>query len=305
MPRIDRRITLMALFMVSIVSTGYYLNIVTYENTLGTQNTLTVNTGTSTESTEDVLLDLSFAKGGENLSWNSVQLELNVEENTYPCMVGGMSSVVQDNGTVLSKLNADGKTFTINIDTNGEETQYLDLHTMSVSNESSFSLSFLQTDIFLGEGRKGIAVEDDFSQIKADEGYVLDEDDEERLEWYSYDFSVHRIIPDSEVYLLEDRGVMFKVQFLNYYNSDGAPRHISLLAAPLGNSSIPALTDESMIQIAPCTVLDDGDGVWGADEVISLQENGFSICEGECTVTVVALFEEKRIDGTDTTYSLG
>jgi len=305
MPRIDRRITLMALFMVSIVSTGYYLNIVTYENTLGTQNTLTVNTGTSTESTEDVLLDLSFAKGGENLSWNSVQLELNVEENTYPCMVGGMSSVVQDNGTVLSKLNADGKTFTINIDTNGEETQYLDLHTMSVSNESSFSLSFLQTDIFLGEGRKGIAVEDDFSQIKADEGYVLDEDDEERLEWYSYDFSVHRIIPDSEVYLIEDRGVMFKVQFLNYYNSDGAPRHISLLAAPLGNSSIPALTDESMIQIAPCTVLDDGDGVWGADEIISLQENGFSICEGECTVTVVALFEEKRIDGTDTTYSLG
>jgi hypothetical protein len=277
MPRIDRRITLMALFMVSIVSTGYYLNIVTYENTLGTQNTLTVNTGTSTESTEDVLLDLSFAKGGENLSWNSVQLELNVEENTYPCMVGGMSSVVQDNGTVLSKLNADGKTFTINIDTNGEETQYLDLHTMSVSNESSFSLSFLQTDIFLGEGRKGIAVEGDFSQIKADEGYVLDEDDEERLEWYSYDFSVHRIIPDSEVYLIEDRGVMFKVQFLNYYNSDGAPRHISLLAAPLGNSSIPALTDESMIQIAPCTVLDDGDGVWGADEVISLQENGFSI----------------------------
>ncbi|MBT7961389.1 MAG: hypothetical protein HN765_05555 [Euryarchaeota archaeon] len=305
MPRIDRRITLMALFMVSIVSTGYYLNIVTYENTLGTQNTLTVNTGTSTESTEDVLLDLSFAKGGENLSWNSVQLELNVEENTYPCMVGGMSSVVQDNGTVLSKLNADGKTFTINIDTNGEETQYLDLHTMSVSNESSFSLSFLQTDIFLGEGRKGIAVEGDFSQIKADEGYVLDEDDEERLEWYSYDFSVHRIIPYSEVYLIEDRGVMFKVQFLNYYNSDGAPRHISLLAAPLGNSSIPALTDESMIQIAPCTVLDDGDGVWGADEVISLQENGFSICEGECTVTVVALFEEKRIDGTDTTYSLG
>ena len=305
MPRIDRRITLMALFMVSIVSTGYYLNIVTYENTLGTQNTLTVNTGMSTESTEDVLLDLSFAKGGENLSWNSVQLELNVEENTYPCMVGGMSSVVQDNGTVLSKLNADGKTFTINIDTNGEETQYLDLHTMSVSNESSFSLSFLQTDIFLGEGRKGIAVEDDFSQIKADEGYVLDEDDEERLEWYSYDFSVHRIIPDSEVYLIEDRGVMFKVQFLNYYNSDGAPRHISLLAAPLGNSSIPALTDESMIQIAPCTVLDDGDGVWGADEIISLQENGFSICEGECTVTVVALFEEKRIDGTDTTYSLG
>ncbi|MBT3477418.1 MAG: hypothetical protein HN458_05745, partial [Euryarchaeota archaeon] len=235
MPRIDRRIALMALFMASIVSTGYYLNIVTYENALGTQNTLAVNTGMSTESTDDVILDLSFAKGGENLSWNSIQLELNVDDATYPCMVGGLSSVAQDNGTVLSKLNADGKTFTINIDTNGEDTQYLDLHTMSVSNESSFSLSFLQTDIFLGEGRKGLAVEDDFSQVKADEEYVLDENGEERLEWYSYDFSVHRIVPDSEVYIVEDRGVVFKVQFLNYYNSDGQPRHYTLLAAPLGN----------------------------------------------------------------------
>ena len=305
MPRIDRRIALMALFMASIVSTGYYLNIVTYENALGTQNTLAVNTGMSTESTDDVILDLSFAKGGENLSWNSIQLELNVDDATYPCMVGGLSSVAQDNGTVLSKLNADGKTFTINIDTNGEDTQYLDLHTMSVSNESSFSLSFLQTDIFLGEGRKGLAIEDDFSQVQADEEYVLDENGEERLEWYSYDFSVHRIVPDSEVYIVEDRGVVFKVQFLNYYNSDGQPRHYTLLAAPLGNSSIPALTDESMVQVTPCSIVEDGDGVWSAEEVISLQENGISICDGECTVTVVALFEEKRIAGADTTYSLG
>ena len=305
MPRIDRRIALMALFMASIVSTGYYLNIVTYENTLGTQNTLAVNTGMSTESTDDVILDLSFAKGGENLSWNSIQLELNVDDATYPCMVGGLSSVAQDNGTVLSKLNADGKTFTINIDTNGEDTQYLDLHTMSVSNESSFSLSFLQTDIFLGEGRKGLAVEDDFSQVQADEEYVLDENGEERLEWYSYDFSVHRIVPDSEVYIVEDRGVVFKVQFLNYYNSDGQPRHYTLLAAPLGNSSIPALTDESMVQVTPCSIVEDGDGVWSAEEVISLQENGISICDGECTVTVVALFEEKRIAGADSNYLLG
>jgi hypothetical protein len=305
MPRIDRRIALMALFMASIVSTGYYLNIVTYENALGTLNTLAVNTGMSTESTDDVILDLSFAKGGENLSWNSIQLELNVDDATYPCMVGGLSSVAQDNGTVLSKLNADGKTFTINIDTNGEDTQYLDLHTMSVSNESSFSLSFLQTDIFLGEGRKGLAVEDDFSQVKADEEYVLDENGEERLEWYSYDFSVHRIVPDSEVYIVEDRGVVFKVQFLNYYNSDGQPRHYTLLAAPLGNSSIPALTDESMVQVTPCSIVEDGDGVWSAEEVISLQENGISICDGECTVTVVALFEEKRIAGADSNYLLG
>ena len=305
MPRIDRRIAVMVVFMVSIVLTGYYLNIVTFENSLGTQNTLEVSTGASTESSNDVLMEVSFAKGAENLSWNSIQLELNVDGETYPCMVGGLSSVAKDNGTVQSKLNADGKTFTINIDTSGEDTQYLDLHAMSVTNESSFSLSVLQTDIFLGEGREGLAIDSGFSQIEEDTEYILDENDEQRLEWYSYDFSVHRIIPDSKVYIVEDRGVMFKVQFLNYYNSDDAPRHITLLAAPLGNASIPALTDESMIQIAPCTVLENGDGVWGAEEVISLQENGIDICEGECTVTIVALFEEKRIVGADSDYLFG
>ncbi|MDC3290295.1 hypothetical protein OAU85_00500 [Candidatus Poseidoniaceae archaeon] len=305
MPRIDRRIALMALFMASIVSTGYYLNIVTYENTLGTQNTLAVNTGMSTESTDDVILDLSFAKGGENLSWNSIQLELNVDDATYPCMVGGLSSVAQDNGTVLSKLNADGKTFTINIDTNGEDTQYLDLHTMSASNKTSSTFSILTTTVLLGENITGVALEGDFDGIEYNSSYVMDESSEEKLDWYTYDILNHHIIPDSEVYIVEDRGVVFKVQFLNYYNSDGQPRHYTLLAAPLGNSSIPALTDESMVQVTPCSIVEDDDGVWGADEVISLQENGVNICDGECTVTVVALFEEKRIAGADTTYSLG
>ena len=305
MPRIDRRIALMALFMVSIVSTGYYLNIVNYENTLGTKNTLAVKNGVSTESTEDVLLDLSFAKGGENLSWNSIQLELNVEENTYPCMVGGMSSVAQDNGTVLSKLNADGKTFTINIDTNSGDTQYVNLHTMSASNKTSSTFSILTTTVLLGENITGVALESDFDEIKYNSSYVMDESNEEKLDWYTYDLTNHHIIPDSEVYIVEDRGVMFKVQFLNYYNSDGQPRHYTLLAAPLGNFSIPALTDESMVQVTPCSIVENGDGIWGAEEVISLQENGISICEGECTVTVVALFEEKRIAGADSNYLLG
>jgi len=201
-------------------------------------------------------------------------------------------------------LNADGKTFTINIDATNEETQYVNLHTMSASNKTSSTFSIITTTVLLGENISGVASESDFDEIEFNSSYVMDESNEEKLDWYTYDLINHHIIPDSEVYIIEDRGVMFKLQFLNYYNQDGQARHYTLLAAPLGNSSIPALTDESMIQIAPCTVLDDGDGVWGADEIISLQENGFSICEGECTVTVVALFEEKRIAGADSTHSL-
>ena len=305
MPRIDRRIAVMVVFMVSIVLTGYYLNIVTFENSLGTQNTLEVSTGASTESSNDVLMEVSFAKGAENLSWNSIQLELNVDGATYPCMVGGLSSVAKDNGTVQSKLNADGKTFTINIDATIEDTQYIDLHSMSASNKTSYSLSVLTTTVLLEGNVTGVALEEDFNDVEFNSSYVLDESSEEKLDWYTYDFLNHHIIPDSEVYVIEDRGVWFKIQFLNYYNSDGQQRHYTLIVAPIGNSSIPALTDESMVQVTPCSIIEDGDGVWGAEEVISLQENGIDICEGECTVTIVALFEEKRIVGADSDYLFG
>jgi len=302
MPHLDRRVALMVIFVVSIVSAGYYANILGYENSLGTQNTLTVKTGQSSEATDDVLMNLSFMGGGENLSWNSVQLSLGVGDIEYPCMIGGLSSIAHNNGTVFSKLNADGKTFTINIDTTGEEKQYFDLHAMSASNESSYSLSFLQTDIFLGKGRKGLAVNEEFGQISSDSIDVLNENEEQRLEWYSYDFSVHRIVPNSEVYIVEDRGVFFKIMFLNYYNSNDDPRHITLFAAPIENTNIPALTDESIIQVAPCLIVDNGDGVWGGEEMVSLQENGISICTNECSVTVIALYEEKRIVGADSIY---
>ena len=69
-----------------------------------------------TESSNDILMNLSFGPGAENLSWNAVQLSLEVDGKEFPCMVGGMSSIGQSNGTVQSKLNADGKTFTINVD---------------------------------------------------------------------------------------------------------------------------------------------------------------------------------------------
>ena len=302
MAKVDWRIKLLSLFVVFVISMGFYANIISIEQHLGTNNVLLLQGGESTDNSQDILVNASFENGGENLSWNAVQLSLKVDGEEYPCMVGGMSSVEQSNGTVQSKLNADGKTFTVNVDVTSEETQYLDLFSMSAVRNGSASISFTRTDLFLGENVTAIAVKEDFSDTKYRDDLIFNETSEQRLEWYVYDLVRHQIIPDLEVYILEDRGVFFKVQFLNYYTPEGESRHITILAAPLENASIPALIDETMVQISPCTILENGDGFWGSSETISLRENNVNICSDRCSIRVVALFEQQIIAGKNTLY---
>lgn len=297
MARADWRIKILSLFVVFVISMGFYANIIDIEQHLGTNNVLQIEKGGSTDETQDILVNMSFENGGENLSWNAVDLSLEVDGKEFPCMIGGMSSIERSNGTVQSKLNADGKTFTVNVDVNDEETQYLDLFSMSDAGNGPASISFTRTDFFLGENVTGIAIEEDFAGVEYQDSFVFDESSEQRLEWYEYDLVGHQIIPDSEVYIIMDRGVLFKVQFLSYYNQESEARHITILAAPLQNASIPALVDSSMIQITPCSILEDGDGIWGSSETISLQENNISICSGSCSIEVRALFEKVRIPG--------
>ncbi|NCG01522.1 MAG: hypothetical protein GWP25_07000, partial [Euryarchaeota archaeon] len=107
---------------------------------------------------------------------------------------------------------------------------------------------------------------------------------------------------DSEVYIIEDRGEFFKLQFMSYYDSEGVSRHVTILVAPLENASIPALVDDTMVQISPCSILENGDGVWGANETISLRENNVNICSERCSIRVVALFEQQIITGKNTLH---
>ncbi|MCP2504135.1 MAG: HmuY family protein [Candidatus Poseidoniaceae archaeon] len=297
MARADWRIKLLSLFVVFVISMGFYANIITIEQNLGTSNILQLQKGDSTSGTQDILANASFENGGENLSWNAIQLSLKIDGAEFPCMVGGMSSVEQSNSTVQSKLNADGKTFTVNIDANSEEAQYLDLFSMRAVGNGSASISFARTDFFLGENVTAIAVEENFDDAVFRDTFVFNESSEQRLEWYSYDFVGHQIMPDLEVYIIEDRGVHFKVQFLDYYNPEGESRHITVLAAPLENTSIPALVDETMVQISPCSILENGDGVWDSSETVSLQENNMALCSGSCSIEIHALFQQVRIPG--------
>ena len=70
-----------------------------------------------------------------------------------------------------------------------------------------------------------------------------------------------------------------------------------MLASPLDNATIPALVDDSMIQISACSILENGDGVWGANEIISLQENELSICASTCSIEIRAMYQQKLIRG--------
>ena len=302
MARVDWRIKILVLFVLLVGSVGYYANIAAYDEQLGTKNILQVEKGNSTEGFEDILANLSFEDGAENLSWNAVQLSLSIGGEEFPCMVGGVSSIEQSNGTIQSKLNADGRTFTVNIDTTGEGIQYFDLFTMSATNNSSVSLTVQKTDVFLGENVTGGTVSASFDNAGFEEDLVFDESSEQRLEWYSYDLSVHRIIPDTEVYIVQDRGVFFKIKFVSYYDVNDDSRHLTILAAPLGNAIIPAMVDESMVQISPCSIIDNGDGVWGANETISLQENDVDVCSTSCSIEVIALYEQQLIVGERSIY---
>ena len=304
MARADWRIKLLSLFVVFVISMGFYANIIYIEQHLGTNNVLQIEKGESTDGTQDILVNMSFENGGENLSWNAVDLSLEVDGKELSCMIGGMSSIERSNGSIQSKLNADGKTFTVNVDVNSEESQYLDLFSMGPAGDEPVSISFTRTEFFLGKNVTAIAIEDDFNGAIYRDTYVLNESSEQRLEWYEYDLIGHQIIPDSEVYVVEDRGLLFKIQFLSYYNSEGEYRHVTVLAAPLQNATIPALTDDSMVQVSPCSIVDNGDGVWGSNETISLQENNIGICSGSCSIEIHALFQQLRIPG-DRVMSLG
>lgn len=293
----DVRLKLLSLFVIFVLSMGFYQNIISIEQGLGTKNILLLEKGQSTESSQDALANVSFVKGGENLSLDSVQLSLISDGEEYPCMVGGVSSREQSNGTIQSKLNADGRTFTINIDSTSEDTHALDLFTMGASEAASASISFKRTDVFLGQNITGVAVQGNFNDVTYSESLVFDESSEKRLEWYEYDFAIHQIIPNTEVYIVKEKGLYFKIQFLSYYNSNDESRHVTLLAAPLEEASIPALVDESMVRTSPCSIVEDGDGVWGLSETITLQENNISICSGRCSLEIRALYLQQPISG--------
>jgi len=288
----------------TILGGGYwYYLVASYESEVGTNNTYSATDGEleTSNSTEDELFSLIFDSGKDELDWAFTTMTLSDQSGEYGCTTGGLTSISQGYGNIETKLNADGQTFTLFVDATSEDTYtYLDISSMLETESSNYSMKFSSTNIFLGDNVLGLVVNDvEFSDLTNVPNGSFDENSEEKLDWYDYDISTHRVQAKNQIYILNDGNSTFKIQLLNYYNNADEPRHITVMIAQLGGEPIMALNNPSLIQESPC-IISDNNTNWSPGEKISIYENGVDICNGSCILEISIHFEGVIMKGTST-----
>ncbi len=263
--------------------------IVSYETDYTTNNTFV---GSDVEhevshSSTDVLVSASIESGTDTLGWDQLSVSLFVDENQYPCSLTGISTVQQNGSKVSTRLTADGSTFAIEVDATSEDSFVgLDFSTMKEVSLANHSMKFSKTDIFLGNDSVAMIVNNQsFSELQSIPNGTFNLDDSERLDWYDYDFSVHRINPKDQVYVIQGSNITYKLQFISYYNDDDESRHIQMLVAWLNGSTLPAFDDPTLIAESPCIIEGAGES-WSPSQSITIRENGIDICNQACSVEI-------------------
>ena len=270
--------------------------ITTYESELGTSNVILVDTESSISDNrqDNSLVELSFDDDAEDLAWSSLEINLIIEETKYGCSFGAQSNSASLDGKVVPKLGADGSTFTTEIDaTDSESYTHFDLPGQLESNITGYWMKFSSTDIYLSEGISWTFIEgaelSEVNEVPED----LSNETSERLEWYTYDMSVHRVNPNDGVYVFVKDELAFKVNFLTYYNEQDENRYPTMQIAAIGESDFPALNDPDLVVPSPCKIVsDDTDNdYWNANETIQLFENQINLCNGPCSIKIVVYYE--------------
>lgn len=297
-----KRLLAVTTCLVLAVAAGWTFLVVSYETDLGTKNTIIVSmTGqNATAANEDSLVVLSFDAGSEDLAWSSLHLSIATTEATYTCSFGSQSTQTEGSALVKASLGADGATFTTEIDATDEASfTHLDLPGQKLADEQNSTIRFSKTDAFLADGVRWEFVENvAFQDLSGYNSTSLSNQTDDRLEWYTYDLSEHRVQPNDGVYVIEVDGMMFKMQFLSYYNQADESRHPSLVISALNGTQFPALQNPDLVIPSPCLIVpDDGNTtVWGRNTKITLKENGVQICDGPCMIDIYATFETIEVD---------
>ncbi len=286
--------------MLLFVGVAWTYLVVSYESPLGTNNRVLVSDSTDNLSniSTDELVTLAFAEGGEDLAWTSVQIEITANEKQYTCSFGSQSAEDSSAGKVTSTLGADGTTFTTIVDATADSFTYFDLPNQQESNDSGYSMRFSKTDIFLSEDIQWAFVEDkSIVEITSANSSAWSNETEDRLEWYAYDMAVHRVDPNKGTYLLLEDGIIYKLQFLSYYNEDDESRFPTMLVSALNKTEYPALNDPNLVTPSPCLIESNDNTLshWNSTETVTLIENGIDICSGECTIEVNIFFETAKV----------
>ena len=275
--------------------------VTTYESELGTTNVILVDTANSvSDNREDnLLVELSFGEEAEDLAWSSLEINLIIEETTYGCSFGAQSNSTSIDGKVNPKLGADGFTFTTEIDaTDSESYTHFDLPGQLETNSSDYWMKFSSTDIYLSDGVSWTFIGGaDLSEVN-EVPEELNNDTSDRLEWYTYDMSVHRVNPNDGVYVFAKDDLAFKVNFLTYYNEQDENRYPTMQIAAIGESFFPALDNPDLVVPSPCKLVsDDMDtDFWNSNESIQLHENQINLCEGTCSIGIEVYYETIEVE---------
>jgi len=292
-----KRAAAIATCVVVALAAGWTFLVINYESDLGTNNTIMVSDAgqNASASTDDPLVVLRFDEGAENLSWASMQMSLLTENGSYTCSFGSQSTEGGAPTKVKASLGADGATFTTIIDATDETTfTHLDLPGQKESDEGNFTLRFSKTDAFFADGVRWALVEEtDFQGLTQYPSEDLSNQTEERLEWYTYDLAEHRVQPNDGFYIIEQGGMMYKMQFLSYYNQADESRHPTIVIAALNGTTFPALSDGDLVEPSPCLIVVEGNNtsVWASNATVTLVEHGVQICDSPCAVQVLAKYE--------------
>ena len=267
-----------------------------YEPERGTSNVIgfEINSTNHDSESNNELITLSIVDGEEDLEWSSLELSLSVDGENYPCTFG-IHSQSNSEGLVVAKLGADGATFTTEIDaTDTNSFTHFDLPNQMQGNETNYWLKFSSTDIYLADKISWTFLEgSEFSDILEKPDEELSNNTGERLEWYTYDISVHRVNPNDGVYIFAMEEEFFKVKFLTYYNINDESRYPTMLISSLNGTTNPALSNSEIIVESPCVISTEYSNTthWNYTETISLMENGINLCDLNCEIKLEVRFE--------------
>ena len=282
-----------------LISGVWYFLITSYTPELTTENEIDLADGQNelTELGNDILFQASFSYGQDNLEWSKVSMTVIIGDEGFDCTKSGLTSEQSYDSPVQSKLNADGGSFTTEVNADTENFISLNFEDMQQTNDSDYDIKFSKTDIFLGENVTGLLLVKSLKMLIQYLILNLMKHPKQELEWYDYDLSVHRVIPKSLTYVVNDSNVFYKLQFISYYNSEDESRYISFIISNIGDGEFPATNNENLIKTAPCLISSNNETVWQHNETIMVRENGIDMCNNSCSISVEIRYLNQIIKG--------
>ena len=299
-----KKIGIGALAITLIVGGIWGFMITSYDVDLGTNNEFSAQDSVEnlTIDKNNSLFNLSFSKADESLEWSKLRISIDNGTERMDCSKGNFTSNDIGKSKVSPKLSSDSITFTVIIDaTSEDEFTYLDMFNLVESNSSNFNIRFSKTDIFLSDNTTGTIIQDkSFEELIDIPEQEFTESSDERLDWYDYKLSTHRVEPEDKIYVIKVNDDYFKIKFTSYYNKDDEARYVSFMIGALGNTEFPALSNPLLVSPAKCTIIEmSKSDFWEENEMLEIYENDFDICNVTCSIKIFITYEDISVKGTE------